>query len=221
MAGDYTRFTFDPRKRYSGVRMQQGRVQLDADWNEAVEIIKQRVRTLALDSFGPVGLPVQTTPDAFLISFLAGPPVDLSIEPGRLYLDGWLAELFPDEGVTYLSQPYLPDAPALPAAGDAVVYLDVWEREVTYIEDPDLLDVALGGADTATRTQTIWQVKIESRENAQCGMEVGEPPSAGRWAHLLVGGSLLRQLLQCLTGGFGRLKESLKSPVDPRQTQMS
>ncbi len=40
-------------------------------------------------------------------------------------------------------------------------------------------------------------------------------------AHLLVGGSLLRQLLQCLTGGFGRLKESLKSPVDPRQTQMS
>ncbi len=39
-------------------------------------------------------------------------------------------------------------------------------------------------------------------------------------AHLLVGGSLLRQLLQCLTGGFGRLKESLKSPVDPRQTQM-
>ncbi len=41
------------------------------------------------------------------------------------------------------------------------------------------------------------------------------------WAHLLVGGSLLRQLLQCLTGGFGRLKESLKSPVDPRQTQMS
>ncbi len=43
---------------------------------------------------------------------------------------------------------------------------------------------------------------------------------AQRGAHLLVGGSLLRQLLQCLTGGFGRLKESLKSPVDPRQTQM-
>ncbi len=43
----------------------------------------------------------------------------------------------------------------------------------------------------------------------------------GDRAHLLVGGSLLRQLLQCLTGGFGRLKESLKSPVDPRQTQMS
>jgi hypothetical protein len=180
MAGDYTRFTFDPRKRYSGVQMQQGRVQLDADWNEAVEIIKQRVRTLALDSFGSVGLPVQTTPDAFLIGFLDLLPPDLSIEPGRLYLDGWLAELFPDEGATYLSQPYLPDAPPLPAAGDIVAYLDVWEREVTYIEDPELLDVALSGADTTTRAQTIWQVKIESRDDAQCGMEVGEPPSAGR-----------------------------------------
>ena len=36
MSGDYTRFTFDPLKRYSGVRMQQGRVQLDSDWNEEV-----------------------------------------------------------------------------------------------------------------------------------------------------------------------------------------
>ena len=52
--------------------------------------------------------------------------------------------------------------PPLPAAGDAVVYLDVWEREVTYVEDPALLDVALGGADTATRRQTVWQVRVDS-----------------------------------------------------------
>ncbi len=181
MAGDYTRFTFDPRKRYSGVLMQQGRVQLDADWNEAVEILKGRVRTLALDTFGPVGLPVLTTPNAFLINFAAGPPVDLSIEPGRMYIEGWIAELFAEDGASYLNQPYLPDPPALPAAGGAAVYLDVWEREVTYIEDPGILDVALGGADTATRTQTVWQVKFQAEPNgAQCGMPVGEPPSAGR-----------------------------------------
>ena len=38
MKGDFTRSTFDPTKGYSSVRQQQGRVQLDADWNEQVEI---------------------------------------------------------------------------------------------------------------------------------------------------------------------------------------
>jgi hypothetical protein len=180
MAGDYTRFTDDPARRYSGVWMQQGRVQLDADWNEAVEILKRRVRTLALDTFGAVGVPTLTTPDAFLIGWLAGPPADLSIEPGRLYVEGRLAELFEAEGATYLNQPFLPDAPPLPGAGDAVVYLDVWEREVTAVEDPHLRDVALGGADTATRTQAVWQVRVDARDGARCGVDVGAPASAGR-----------------------------------------
>ena len=34
MKGDFSRFTFDPRKNYTSVLMQQGRAQLDADWNE-------------------------------------------------------------------------------------------------------------------------------------------------------------------------------------------
>ena len=34
MKGDVSRETFDATKHYSGVRMQQGRVQTDADWNE-------------------------------------------------------------------------------------------------------------------------------------------------------------------------------------------
>ena len=38
MKGDFTRFPFDPSKHYSGVRKQQGRVDLDADWNEAADI---------------------------------------------------------------------------------------------------------------------------------------------------------------------------------------
>jgi len=180
MAGDYTRFTFEPRRRYSGVLMQQGRVQLDADWNEAIDIVKHRLRTLALDSFGPAGLPFATTPDAFRVGWIAGPPADLSVEPGRLYVEGWLAELFSDEQATYLNQPHLPDPPALPGSGDVLVYLDVWEREVTYIENPRLLDVALDGADTATRTQTVWQLRVEVRDGARCGMPVGDPPSAGR-----------------------------------------
>jgi hypothetical protein len=35
---DISRQTFDSNKRYSGVIMQQGRVQLDSEWNEQQEI---------------------------------------------------------------------------------------------------------------------------------------------------------------------------------------
>jgi hypothetical protein len=42
--GDFTRFLFDPLKRYVGVLLQQGRVILDADWNELADRVKRRRR---------------------------------------------------------------------------------------------------------------------------------------------------------------------------------
>src|SRR5262245_32486255 len=147
MAGDYTRFTDNVRKRYSGVVMQQGRVQLDADWNEEIAIIQRREQTLALDAFGPCAVAWRTTPDAFKVALLG--TTDLSLGEGRMYVDGLLAEILPGEQwngspITYLNQPFYPAPPALPTAGSAIIFLDVWEREVTYIEDPDLLERALG-----------------------------------------------------------------------------
>jgi hypothetical protein len=38
MKNDLTRSTFRRERHYSSVRMQQGRVQLDADWNEQLDI---------------------------------------------------------------------------------------------------------------------------------------------------------------------------------------
>ena len=38
MKGDFTRDTFDPRNNYTSVLMQQGRAQVDADWNEQAAI---------------------------------------------------------------------------------------------------------------------------------------------------------------------------------------
>jgi hypothetical protein len=177
VSGDYTRFTFKPRNRFSGVLQQQGRVQLDSDWNEAVDIFKHRLELQALDTFGPVGVPFLTTKDAFKVSTIAG---DIAIEPGRLYVDGLLVEAFAGEDLTYLHQPFFPDPdPEAVPNGSLVAYLDVWEREVTYVEDPALLDVALGGVDTATRTQTVWQLRVEKRETAKCGDTVGKPASDG------------------------------------------
>ena len=186
MSGDYSRFTFDPLKRFSGVLMQQGRVQLDSDWNEEIDILRRRIQTTTLDTLGPIGVPYIVSPDAFKIGWIAGPDPDLAISPGRLYVDGIQVESFDEDGATYNHQPFVPPRlagfplPSLPASGDAVVYLDVWDREVTCIEKPELLDDALGGADTAARRQTVWQVRVDPMQNATCGVQVGPPPSAGR-----------------------------------------
>ena len=57
MKGDFTRDTFNKDKRFSRVLMQQGRVQLDADWNEQTSILLHYLRTLATDLIGPHGGP--------------------------------------------------------------------------------------------------------------------------------------------------------------------
>jgi hypothetical protein len=52
MKGDFSRFTFDPLNHYRSVYMQQGRVQLDADWNEQVDIIHHYLETALRDLLG-------------------------------------------------------------------------------------------------------------------------------------------------------------------------
>jgi hypothetical protein len=40
------------------------------------------------------------------------------------------------------------------------VLLDVWEHHVTAVEDPGLLEEALGGPDTTTRIETDWALRV-------------------------------------------------------------
>ncbi len=241
MKADLTRNTFDPLKQFTRVLMQQGRVQLDSDWNEQAAILLRYLRTLGADLIGPAGGPGSS---AFALAPVPVPS-DFRIELGRYYVDGilceadagtisviasasipnevtvrqWtldgrafeadqLVELFDDvaqpfatpgfnptvaqiatanqaggpltfspavditKGInpsirrvlTYLTQPDLPETAALAqttgANGAYLVYLDVWERHITCIEDGSIREVALGGPDTATRAKIIWQVKV-------------------------------------------------------------
>jgi nitrous oxidase accessory protein NosD len=185
MAGDYTRFTFDPAKGFSGVHKQQGRVSLDADFNEFEEILDRRRRAHTYDTFNSRAIVPRTTQNGFKI-YLTGP--QLTIGPGRAYVDGILAECFGNMSLklshdnvlggvsggqlAYDKQPfyYTPGYPDLKAGSINTVYLDVWQREVTVFEDDSLREPALNGPDTATRVQTAWQVKVldEPAKSTNC-----------------------------------------------------
>ena len=204
MSGDYSKRPFDPAKDYGDVLLQQGRVLLDSDWNEAVEMQNRRWRAETRDLIGRCGTP-QETPDGFRIGFDAV-NVDLTIGVGRIYADGLLAEnhgappsvfdliLAETRGMTpltYHNQPYYPtardDSPLgnlLPGAGVVhLVYLDVWQREVIHLQDPSIIEKAVG-VDASTRLQTVWQVRVleDVADAVECGLLDSQ---LRRWAALI------------------------------------
>jgi hypothetical protein len=208
MSGDYSRVRFDPKNDFSGVLMQQGRVQLDSDWNDLVALLDRRLRAETTDIIGRATVPKET-PDGFRIQIAAGV---LTIGRGRIYVDGLLAEnhgkaplefdpvLAEERGtqaVPYNEQPYFPNvgvvAPPLSSGGPHLVYLDVWQREVTHLQDGELIEKAVG-VDTTARLQTVWQVKF--LPNIGTGATCDSPieawdaltaPSAGRLSSKAVG----------------------------------
>lgn len=154
MKGDFSRSTFDRRKHYSGVLLQQGRVQVDADWNEYAAINAHRRRHLTRDLIGLCGGPIGSA--GFAIAPGSGNP--LTIGAGQYYVHGLLVENESD--IAFTTQPDLPSASLPTTAGTYLAWLDVWERHVTTLDDEAIREVALGGPDTATRAKVIWQVKL-------------------------------------------------------------
>lgn len=206
MSGDYSRWSFDPWRHFGAVLMQQGRVHTDADWNEWVATVMRRVQADSLDTLERVFVS-EETPDAFHIAATGGA---VTIGPGRIYVDGLLVENHGGEPIAwdprleelrgqgptdYAAQPWYPDAPALPTSGTFLLYLKAWRRELTSIEEPGLIEPALG-VDTTTRLQTVWQVKAlpvadggggggatvdcETDLDTVAGFTGAEPGAAGR-----------------------------------------
>ena len=137
----------------------------------------RRIQAGTLDIFGQAAYPA-TTPAAFQITGVPGPAILIGC--GRMYVAGlltenhgeranaqWdpaLAELSgsPQPPVTpppmateqnsvdFLRQPYLPGAALPTTAGTYLFYLDVWTRPITFLEDNQLIDKAVG-VDVLTR----------------------------------------------------------------------
>jgi hypothetical protein len=80
---------------------------------------------------------------------------------GRYYVDG---KACIKEGFeTYRFQQDYPEPPGVDwpeGVSQKMVYLDVWHRTITAVEEPEIREVALGGPDTCTREQLVAQVKV-------------------------------------------------------------
>jgi len=188
MKGDFTRMSFDRTKHFSQVLKQQGRVDLDADWNEQAAIeayLRERALT---DAVGQTGAPVSG--GGFKI--LPSGANNLGVIAGRIYVDGILVEN--DSATTFTGQPYKPletlSPPAVP--GGAVdgqllrtdlIYLDVWQQHITALDDPAIREIALGGPDTTTRLRTLWRVRLQQGVTADdCDAAIAgfPPPPTGQ-----------------------------------------
>jgi hypothetical protein len=162
MEGDFTRNSSGPLESYSGVLMQQGRVQLDSDWNEQWAIHMRSLRLALKDIIGQHGGPardwgfkVERVPPAgvtFPQERIRG-DVDLFVGTGTYYVDGIRLALREWQRV---------ETGLLPGqvSGDYLVYLEVWERHVNAVEAPAIREVALLGPDTATRAEILWRVNL-------------------------------------------------------------
>ena len=231
MSGDYSRLTFDPRLDFSSVLLQQGRPLTDADWDEAEAQTWRRIQAGTWDTFSQSVVP-QTTPSGFEITLSAG---KLTIGRGRIYVDGllaenhgagdaaWdvrLAETFGGDPIAFEEQPYAPGAPSPPESGEHVAFVDVWLREVTQFERPELVEPAIG-VDTTARLQTAWQVRLLEVAGAAGGIVCATPddklpgwaaliaPSAGR---LSIGTGASSEPSPCLippSGGYKGLENQL------------
>ncbi len=161
-----SRNSLNELKRYSGVYQQMGRMFTDSDWNELSDMAKNRLSDALADVIGS-----GTPRERGLMAIVDNGDGTQShrLKWGYAYVNGIAAQVRPAAGATlvdpagelfeYQHQADFPAAPPLPVAGNYTYYLDVWERTVITLEDSELRDPGLHGADTCTRTQTMAQVK--------------------------------------------------------------
>lgn len=148
MGSDRARISYDQQQQYRAVVAQQGRVTLEADWNEAQQIASEEMREEVLDFVGSSG-----TPDNGYEVIAATQPFDFATKAGTMYVGGVRA--FSTQSIQYSNQQdwldhvgdpnwvspaELANVPPTPE----LVYLLLREQEVSAVEDSALLEKALG-----------------------------------------------------------------------------
>ncbi len=202
MKGDFSRDTYRPERQYSRVMMQQGRVQIDADWNEQAAILLGYMRALTRDLFGAAagpadecGFQIVTIENRASLPAEVAAQVDAALKadkgalddddllilPGRYYVGGLPVES--TAALRWRAQPGFPfgdaDVDAL-NKHDWIAYLDVWEEYVAADQAPDIRETALGGIDTCGRASIRWRVRLLPDASDRAAVEAMTATGSGR-----------------------------------------
>jgi len=150
MNGDITRSTVRPKRHFIGVRSQQGRGQLDADWNEQADITGHRDRAGTEDVIGPRGGP--WTGDGFQVGMMVVPRrLDAVAVPaagqGFVVGDGATILASGDGGATWSRR----QAPAGVTAALRAVAFPAAGRGFVVGDDATILATGDGGATWTSR----------------------------------------------------------------------
>jgi hypothetical protein len=194
---DISRSGYYPQKRYSGVRMQQGRVLTDDDFNQQEVINHEDKRLMRKDVIGTAGSPDR----GFAISNADDTGgIDFQINAGVFYLGGVRVELHQQQTFR-LQKDWLQNPDISPPVGERqdMAYLEVWQQNVSAVEDEELFETALGGPDTTTRRRTMCRVRLA--EN------VGSGYCAEAWA-------TVKAHIEASVGGQFRENHALSSDAD-------
>lgn len=181
MKGDFSKFEFYPEaaattdkfNNDTGVLHQQGRALLDQDWNAADQIHRYLRQRQGRDVIGPnvAAIPAEQD-DSFKVlnASLSGDVINLELNPGRAWLDGFHLNLpgsaSDTREIDYFTAPvqYPRADPTDVANGSPVrdaVVLEVWEESFNAFQDPKhLLETALGGVDTTERVRLFHNLKL-------------------------------------------------------------
>jgi hypothetical protein len=155
--------TFDPKKSYTGIRLQQGVPLLDRDWNELEDIRRYQEMMLRKTYLGN-----GTPDDGFRISACNPAGMDFQISYGRFLVDGLEAVNRPGEYANFSNYTAQKNEPALkPLSGNEhgifyyTVYLDLWIDEITASEEPALNNNNDIKICTSVRHRIQWRVKVK------------------------------------------------------------
>lgn len=188
---DISRFLFQPRRHYSGARLQQGRALVDSDFNEEAKTDDEDLRRILADVIGSAGSPNGGfTPEltrgqtvvAVPVLFGGAVPVfvlNFNLRPGSILLGGMRFELEASEPVVFQKdflQMSPGDAPlAELGTRNHLVFLRGWEQPVTAVEDEEILEGAMSGADSTSRVRRMRRVetrRVDATEPAPAFDEV-------------------------------------------------
>lgn len=158
------RDTFDPEKRYIGIRLQQGVPLLDRDWNELEDIRRYEEQMLRKWYIGD-GVPEVPDEDGFRIMPPEKQGDDFKINKGKCMVDGFL--VINDSDILYSAQTEgEPDAENISELTEFFVYLDLWIEEVNGEADPALKNKNDVNMETCVRHQLKWRVRVRSGDLA-------------------------------------------------------